>query len=80
VAASGNAILTRLHDSLRDRQRRMVTATVRREPGTARRYLAEHRGVIDAIDAGDGPEARRRLTAHLESAWRGIEHMAATTL
>lgn len=78
VAAAGNVILTRLHDSLRDRQRRMVTATVRREPETARRYLGEHRTIIDALDAGDGEGARRRLDAHLRSAWVGIEHLALT--
>jgi DNA-binding GntR family transcriptional regulator len=78
VAASGNAILTRLHDSLRDRQRRMVGATVRRDPEVTRRYLAEHRGIAEAIAAGDPVGARRRLTAHLEGARRGMEGAAVT--
>lgn len=81
VVAAGNAILARLHDSLRDRQRRMVTASVRREPQvTPRRFLADHRRVLAAIEAGDGAEARRLLTAHLEAAWRGIDGAAVTDL
>ncbi len=78
VAASGNTILTRLHDSLRDRQRRMVGATVRRDPEVTRRFLSEHRGIADAISAGDGAAARARVTAHLESSRRGIEGAAFT--
>jgi DNA-binding GntR family transcriptional regulator len=78
VAAGGNAILTRLHDSLRDRQRRMTGAAVRRDPAVTRRYLAEHRAVVEAIAAGDGAAARRELTAHLQGAWRGAEGAAVT--
>lgn len=73
VAAAGNTILIRLHDSLRDRQRRMVTATVRRDPEVTRRYLAEHRGVLAAIDAGDADAARDLLAAHLEATRRSLE-------
>lgn len=78
VAAAGNVILTRLHDSLRDRQRRMVGATVRRDPEATRRYLAEHRGIVAAIAAGDADTARARVTAHLEGSRRGMEGAAVT--
>ena len=53
VAAAGNAILTRISDSLRDRQRRMVAATVARDPELPRRFLQEHRAILAAIEAGD---------------------------
>ncbi len=72
VGAAGNAILTRLHDSLRDRQRRMTSAGVRRDPDVTRRFLAEHRAVLDALAAGDGDAAQDLLREHLRGAWRAI--------
>ncbi len=68
VSADGNSILTRLHDSLRERQRRMGAAIVARDPTVQRRYLDEHRAIVDALEAGDdtGP----LLTEHLEGARR----------
>ncbi len=77
VSAAGNAILSRLHDSLRDRQRRMVGASVRRDPDASQRYLAEHRGILAAIHDGDAAEARRRVTAHLRGARRDMEQAVA---
>lgn len=77
VAAAGNAILTRLHDSLRDRQRRMVGATIRRDPALTRRYLAEHRALLEAVAAGDAATARRLLAEHVQGAWRGMEDIAS---
>ncbi|MGD9572900.1 MAG: GntR family transcriptional regulator [Thermoleophilia bacterium] len=73
VARDGNAILTRLHDSLSDRQRRMTGATVRRDPGVTRRFLDEHLDIVDAIAAGKPEQARDLLAAHIEAAWRGME-------
>jgi DNA-binding GntR family transcriptional regulator len=68
VSANGNSILTRLHDSLRERQRRMGAAIVARDPSLQRRYLAEHRAIADALAAG--AETGRLLTEHLEGARR----------
>lgn len=73
VAAAGNAILTRLSDSLRDRQRRMVATTVARDPALMRRFLDEHRAICDAIGAGDARAAGRLVEAHLEGARAGLE-------
>ncbi len=73
VSRAGNAILTRLHDSLRDRQRRMTGATVRRDPGVTRRFLEEHVDIVDAIAEGRPEAARDLLAAHIRSAWRGME-------
>jgi DNA-binding GntR family transcriptional regulator len=73
VAAAGNAILTRISDSLRDRQRRMVAATVAREPELPRRFVEEHRGILAAIEAGDAPQAVRRVDEHLERSRARIE-------
>lgn len=73
VAASGNAILTRLSDSLRDRQRRIVATTVARDPALIRRFLDEHRAICDAIGAGDARAAGRLVEAHLDVARAGLE-------
>jgi DNA-binding GntR family transcriptional regulator len=73
VAASGNAILTRLSDSLRDRQRRIVATTVARDPALIRRFLDEHRAICDAIGAGDARSAGRLVEAHLDVARAGLE-------
>jgi DNA-binding GntR family transcriptional regulator len=68
VSADGNSILTRLHDSLRERQRRMGAAIVARDPAVQRRYLREHTGIVEAL-AGGG-DVGRLLEAHLEGARR----------
>jgi DNA-binding GntR family transcriptional regulator len=68
VSANGNSILTRLHDTLRERQRRMGAAIVARDPSLQRRYLAEHRGIADALATGG--DAGRLLTEHLEGTRR----------
>lgn len=73
VAAAGNAILTRLSDSLRDRQRRMVATTVARDPALMRRFLDEHRAICDAIGAGDARTAGRLVEWHLDGARAGLE-------
>ena len=73
VAAAGNAILTRISDSLRDRQRRMVAATVARDPELPRRFVEEHRGILAAIEAGDAGLAVRRVDEHLERSRARIE-------
>lgn len=73
VAAAGNAILTRLSDSLRDRQRRIVATTVARDPALTRRFLAEHHGICEAIAAGDARAAGRLVEAHIEGSRAGME-------
>jgi DNA-binding GntR family transcriptional regulator len=71
VAAAGNAVLTRLYDSLRDRQRRMSATTIARDPATARRFLDEHRRIAAAIERGDAGAAAELVEAHLEGARSG---------
>ena len=68
-----NAILTRLSDSLRDRQRRIVATTVARDPALTRRFLAEHHGICEAIAAGDARAAGRLVEAHIEGSRAGME-------
>ena len=69
VAAAGNAILTRISDSLRDRQRRMVAATVAPRPrappplrGGAPRHPRRDRGRRRRRGGAPGGRAPRALT------------------
>ena len=73
MAAAGNAILTRISDSLRDRQRRMVAATVARDPELPRRFVAEHREILAAIEGGLADDAARLVEEHLERSRARIE-------
>ena len=73
VAAAGNAILTRISDSLRDRQRRMVAATVARDPELPRRFVEEHRAILGAIERGEADDAARLVEEHLARSRDRIE-------
>ena len=68
VHAAGNAILTRLYDALRDRQQRIATVSLARNPGDAERFVAEHRGIVEALGRSDGPAAAGLVSAHLRAA------------
>jgi DNA-binding GntR family transcriptional regulator len=68
VHAAGNAILTRLYDALRDRQQRIATVSLARNPGDAERFVAEHRDILEALERGDGETASERVAAHLRAA------------
>lgn len=73
VAAAGNAVLLRIYDSLRDRQRRMGAATVAREPEAMDAFRAEHAAIGGAILAGDPARARGLMEAHIDGARRRLE-------
>jgi DNA-binding GntR family transcriptional regulator len=68
VHAAGNAILTRLYDALRDRQQRIATVSLARNPGDAERFVAEHHGIVEAIGRSDGAAAADLVSAHLRAA------------
>ncbi|MEA2249188.1 MAG: hypothetical protein QOH46_3717 [Solirubrobacteraceae bacterium] len=67
VAAGSNAILTRLYDSLRDRQQRIAAIALARNPGNAARFIAEHREIADALERNDADAACTVLEAHLRT-------------
>jgi DNA-binding GntR family transcriptional regulator len=68
VDAAGNAILTRLYDALRDRQQRIAAVSLARNPGDAERFVAEHRGIVDALGRADATAASELVSAHLRTA------------
>lgn len=67
VAGTGNEILLKMYDSLRDRQRRMAHATARRAE-IRDRSIREHGELADALAAGDRELAERVLRQHLDGA------------
>jgi DNA-binding GntR family transcriptional regulator len=67
VAAAGNVILTRLYDSLRDRQQRIAAVAITRRPGSAELFVAEHRAIVVALERDDAAAACDLLDAHLRA-------------
>lgn len=65
VDAARNRLLTDFYATLRDRQLRMGTSALRRDPGRYDTILAEHAALTDLIDAGDAEAAADTLVAHL---------------
>lgn len=65
VAAAGNPILLQLHDSLRDRQSRMMLAALARDADRLREVLEEHLAIADAVETGDAEVTRRLVDEHL---------------
>jgi DNA-binding GntR family transcriptional regulator len=68
VAAARNAILLRLSGALRDRQQRIAAVSLAGGPDFAERFIAEHRGIVAALERRDGEEAVRLAAAHLHGA------------
>jgi DNA-binding GntR family transcriptional regulator len=65
VAAGGNAILTRLYDSLRDRQLLMGAVLMRGAPQRIDAAVDEHALILAAVEAGDRVALRQAVMAHL---------------
>ena len=68
VEAGGNRLLTRQYDALRDRHQRIAAVTIAYDPSRMERFVAEHREIAAAFEAGDAELAAQRLGAHLQGA------------
>ena len=66
VAAAGNPILLQLHDSLRDRQSRMMLAALARDAHRLQQVLDEHGALAEAVRTGQAELARQVLETHLQ--------------
>jgi DNA-binding GntR family transcriptional regulator len=66
-AESGNPLLTRMLDDLRDQAALVSAAAWRRDPPSWARESAEHRAILTAAAAGDAGQASALLRAHIES-------------
>jgi DNA-binding GntR family transcriptional regulator len=71
VEAAANPILCSVYDSLRDRQLRMVGASVM-APGRIEAIVAEHLDIANAVRAGDADGALEAVKRHLASTSRAL--------
>lgn len=65
VRATGNAILVRLYDQLRDRQLRMGVAVMHAHPERVAKNIAEHAHILAAIRSGDAEAAADAVRQHV---------------
>jgi DNA-binding GntR family transcriptional regulator len=65
VDAADNRLLAGFYGQLRDRQLRMGTAALLRDPGRYDAILAEHAALADLVDGGDVDAVASTLAAHL---------------
>ena len=70
VAATGNAILLRTHDSLRDQQNRMGLATLSAGSERTRRIIEQHRAIVAAVRRRDSAQAESLIDQHLDETLR----------
>src|SRR3954452_22097440 len=63
-----NGTPPRLSDALRARQQRIAAVSLARNPADAERFVAEHRGIAEAIGRRDPTVACELVSAHLRSA------------
>ncbi|AXK31714.1 GntR family transcriptional regulator [Streptomyces armeniacus] len=65
VRATGNAILVRLYDQLRDRQLRMGVAVMHAHPERVAKNITEHAHILAAIRSGDADAAADSVRQHV---------------
>ncbi|MFC4495709.1 GntR family transcriptional regulator [Streptomyces ovatisporus] len=65
VRNTGNEILTRLYDQLRDRQLRMGVAMMYAQPDRIAKSIAEHAEIMEAVRAGDAEAAAGAVRRHV---------------
>jgi DNA-binding GntR family transcriptional regulator len=70
VRATGNEILMRTYDGLRDRQVRAGMVALCQAPGRQQSVLDEHQEIIDSLAAGDIERAVRAIDNHLQETLR----------
>lgn len=66
VDCVGNPILTDFYSSLRDRQLRMIAASIAKDKDRSHRILQEHQAIAAAITNGDLESARQQIESHLQ--------------
>ncbi|MCT2589050.1 GntR family transcriptional regulator [Streptomyces sp. N2-109] len=65
VRGTGNAILVRLYDQLRDRQLRMGVAVMHAHPDRVAKNVPEHAEILETIRAGDAEAAAEAVRRHV---------------
>ncbi|CAM4018125.1 GntR family transcriptional regulator [Kibdelosporangium persicum] len=70
VRSTGNEILTRTYEGLRDRQLRAGMIALANVPGRQDSVLSEHAAIVDALADKDVERAREAIDAHLRETLR----------
>lgn len=70
VSAGANGVLADFYLGLAERQRRMTTASVHREPTVTPRIIAEHTALVDAIERSDVDGFTTLLVEHVAGVHR----------
>lgn len=70
VRSTGNEILCRLYDQLRDRQLRMGVAVMHAHPDRMAKNIVEHAQILQALRAGDGDASVEAVHRHVSSVSR----------
>ncbi len=70
VSAGANGVLADFYLGLAERQRRMTTASVHREPTVTPRIIAEHTALVDAIERADADRFTSLLVDHVAGVHR----------
>lgn len=65
VRAGGNPLLDAFYDGLRERQRRMTTHSLARDPAQLARIVDEHAALAELIDAGDVDAFSTSVDGHM---------------
>lgn len=65
VKSTGNEILTRLYDQLRDRQLRMGVAVMHARPDRVTANITEHSEILEALRSGDSDAAAAAVHGHV---------------
>jgi DNA-binding GntR family transcriptional regulator len=80
VAASGNAILAEVYDSLRSRQLRVAMTALSLNPQRLRIIFSEHRQLLDALIAHDEVRARAVIDQHLRPVLEVVSRLPGFSL
>lgn len=76
VGNSGNKLLVKFYEGLRDRQTRMGIRAVAYSPERMKRVLEEHRAIVVAVEEGDADELKRSIHEHLDATLAILEEEA----
>lgn len=79
VERSGNERLQRMHAQLIDQMGRLMTKSQELRGGLEQ-SVAEHRAILEAVDAGDAERAARLLEEHIEVPQRVLDAAAGDEL
>ncbi len=75
VGAAGNEILSKLYNSLRDRQVRMGVPGIEVQPARMDKSITAHQEMIDALGGNSAKRFRELVVAHIDSAASDLRGM-----